>query len=336
MILKRLFTIFQFLLFLGLGLFIVWWMARGINAEGWKQINNSLSRANYLLFIPVLLLLILSHYVRALRWKLLMEPLGYNPGIFNVFNAVMIGYMANLLFPRLGEILKCTVLARYEKVSPDKLIGTIVAERAVDMVCLLVVFFITIIVQIDTVGSYAMGLLQQLFKGADEQFSWLRLFIVLGVVVLLFFIAKWIFKRFSHNPVVEKIKKIFKGVWSGLISIRYMQQKTNFILYSILIWSLYLVSTRLGFYALQEVSHLGMKEALSTLSFGSVGMIVTQGGLGAYQYAVQETLLLYDITKVMGFTYGWILWIAQTAVLLLGGLFSFIALPILNRKKKTA
>ncbi len=336
MILKRLFTVFQFLLFLGLGLFIVWWMARGIDAEGWKQINHSLSRANYLLFIPVLLLLLLSHYVRALRWKLLMEPLGYNPGIFNVFNAVMIGYMANLLFPRLGEVLKCTVLARYEKVSPDKLLGTIVAERAVDMVCLLLVFFITIIVQIDTVGNYAMGLLQQVFKGADEQFSWLRLLIILGSAAILFFIAKWVFKRFSHNPVVEKIKKIIKGIWSGLISIRHMQQKTNFILYSILIWSLYLISTRLGFYALQEVSHLGMKEALSTLSFGSVGMIVTQGGLGAYQYAVQETLLLYDITKVMGFTYGWILWIAQTAVLLLGGLFSFIALPILNRKKKTA
>lgn len=336
MILKRLFTIFQFFVFLGLGLFIVWWMARGIDAEGWKQINNSLSQANYLLFIPVLLLLILSHYIRALRWKLLMEPLGYNPGIFNVFNAVMIGYMANLLFPRLGEVLKCTVLARYEKVSPDKLIGTIVAERAVDMVCLLLVFFITIIVQIDTVGNYAMNLLQQLFKGADEQFSWLRLALVFAAVVFLFFIVKWIFKRFSHNTVIEKIKKTGKGVWSGLISIRYMQQKINFILYSILIWSLYLVSTRLGFYALQEVSHLGMKEALSTLSFGSVGMIVTQGGLGAYQYAVQETLLLYDITKVMGFTYGWILWIAQTAVLLLGGLFSLIALPIINRKKKAA
>lgn len=336
MILKRLFTIFQFFVFLGLGLFIVWWMARGIDAEGWKQINNSLSQANYLLFIPVLLLLILSHYIRALRWKLLMEPLGYNPGIFNVFNAVMIGYMANLLFPRLGEVLKCTVLARYEKVSPDKLIGTIVAERAVDMVCLLLVFFITIIVQIDTVGNYAMNLLQQLFEGADEQFSWLRLALVFAAVVFLFFIVKWIFKRFSHNTVIEKIKKTGKGVWSGLISIRYMQQKINFILYSILIWSLYLVSTRLGFYALQEVSHLGMKEALSTLSFGSVGMIVTQGGLGAYQYAVQETLLLYDITKVMGFTYGWILWIAQTAVLLLGGLFSLIALPIINRKKKAA
>lgn len=335
MVRKRILTILQLLLFLGLGIFIVWWMARGIDAKGWVQIKESLRQAKFLLFIPVLVLLIVSHYVRAIRWKILMEPLGYTPSTFNVFNAVMIGYLANLAFPRLGEVLKCTVLARYEKVGPDKLIGTIVAERAVDLVCLIAIFVITILVQIDVVGSYAGGLLDQLMQGADQKLSVTKLIIFFVIIIVLFLVARWMLKRFSNNLVFQKMKGLVKGIWSGLISIRYIKNKGLFIVHSVLIWCLYLTSTRLGFYALQEVSHLGMKEALSILSFGSIGMIVTQGGLGAYQYAVQETLQLYDVPKVIGFTYGWVLWIAQTAVIMLGGLFSFIVLPIVNRNQKS-
>ncbi len=335
MVRKRILTILQLLLFLGLGIFIVWWMARGIDAKGWLQIKESLRQAKFLLFIPVLVLLIVSHYVRAIRWKILMEPLGYTPSTFNVFNAVMIGYLANLAFPRLGEVLKCTVLARYEKVGPDKLIGTIVAERAVDLVCLIAIFVITILVQIDVVGSYAGGLLDQLIKGADQKLSVIKLIIFSLIIIVLILVARWALKRFSNNLVFQKMKGLVKGIWSGLISIRYIKNKGLFIVHSVLIWCLYLTSTRIGFYALQEVSHLGMKEALSILSFGSIGMIVTQGGLGAYQYAVQETLQLYDVPKVIGFTYGWVLWIAQTAVIMLGGLFSFIVLPIVNRNQKS-
>lgn len=333
MLRKRILTILQFAFFLGLGIFIVWWMAKGIDAKGWQQIKDSLQQAKYLLIVPVFVLLIFSHYLRALRWKILMEPLGYNPGTFNVFNVVMIGYLANLALPRLGEVLKCTILARYEKTGPDKLIGTIVAERAVDLVCLLSIFILTILVQIDTVGAYALGLFQQAAAGSNARLSAGKIAIfllILAAVGLMFF---WLLRRFRHHKLVLRFMSVVKGVWTGLISIRYIKNKTAFILYSVFIWVLYYSGTRIGFYALQEVSHLGYKEALSVLSFGSIGMIVTQGGLGAYQYAVQETLVLYDIPRVMGFTYGWILWIAQTAVLLVGGLFSIIIMPVINRNK---
>ena len=93
------------------------------------------------------------------------------------------------------------------------------------------------------------------------------------------------------------------------------------------------MSSRIGFYAMHEVSNLGMREAFSILSFGSLGMIATQGGLGAYQYIVQEILVLYGQTQLVGFTFGWILWIAQTAVILIGGLICSILLPIVNRKR---
>ena len=331
MLKKRILALVKFLIFLGLGIVIVWWMSRGIDEEGWKQIKLSLSKARFILILPVFILLVLSHYFRALRWKMLMDPLGYKPSTFNVFNAVMIGYMANLAFPRLGEVLKCTLLAKYEKTGPDKLVGTIVAERAVDLVCLLIVFFLTIIVQIDIVGQYAMSILEKFTANAKGGSS-VIIFIFLFVVAFVWLISKWV-KKNPDNTFLQKISTVLKGVWLGLISIRYVRNKFLFIVYSMTIWMLYYLGTRIGFYALSEVSHLGLREALSILSFGSIGMIVTQGGLGAYQYAVQETLHLYQIDKVIGFTYGWVLWIAQTAVILLGGLFSLLVMPVYNRKK---
>jgi len=333
MIKKRILTVLQFLFFLGLGVFLVWWMARGIDDNGWLQIKASLKQANYWLFLPVFLMLLLSHYIRALRWKILMEPLGFKPSTFNVFNAVMIGYLANLAFPRLGEVLKCTLLARYEKVRPDKLIGTIVAERAIDLVCLVIAFVITILLQIDIVGGYAVSLLEKIFTGDDHKISWLKISIILFIVFIIFWVMYQVLKRLSHIAFVEKIKNVLKGIWSGLNSVRYIKSRRLFFVHTVLIWSLYLLSSRIGFYALQEVSDLGFKEAFSIMSFGSIGMIATQGGLGAYQFIVQEILMLYGKTQLVGFTFGWILWIAQTVVILFGGLICFILMPLINRKK---
>lgn len=331
---KRIILAVQFLFFLGLGVFLVWWMAKGIDEQGWEQIRASLKKANYWLFLPVLLMMLLSHYIRALRWKILMEPLGHNPAPFLVFNAVMVGYFANLLFPRLGEVLKCTILARYEKVSPDKLIGTIVAERTVDLISLLFIFFLTIVFQIDIVGEYASGLLQKAFNKDGQGFSLTRTLVIAAIVIAAVAGIYFLLNRLQHIGIFKRIKNVLKGILSGLNSIRYMKKRGLFIFHSVFIWTLYLLSARLGFYALQEVAHLGVKPALSIISFGSIGMIVTQGGIGAYQYAVQETLYLYGIDKLIGFTFGWILWLAQTAVILVGGVVCAAILPFMHKKNQ--
>ncbi len=334
MIKKRIILVLQFLFFLGLGLFLVWWMARDIDEKGWVQIRYSLRHGNYLLFLPVLLLMLLSHYIRALRWKILMEPLGHKPSSFLVFNAVMVGYFANLLFPRLGEVLKCTILARYEKVGPDKLIGTIVAERAVDLISLLIIFFLTIVLQIDIVGEYGMAMLQKVFNRDGEGFSATRIILSIAVFFAALAVIFFLLKRLRHFSIIQKINNVLKGILSGLLSIRQIKNKGLFLFYSVFIWSLYLMSSRIGFYALQEVAHLGIKPALSIISFGSIGMIVTQGGIGAYQYAVQETLYLYGIDRLMGFTFGWILWLAQTVVILVGGIICASILPFMKRYER--
>ena len=120
---KRLRTILQYSFFLGLGIFLVWWSVKDLTSNDKNQIRLALKTARYWLIIPVFGILFLSHLIRAIRWKLLIEPMGYNPSLTNTVFAVFIGYLANQAVPRLGEVLKCTVLARYEKVPADYAAG---------------------------------------------------------------------------------------------------------------------------------------------------------------------------------------------------------------------
>ena len=151
---KRLISILQYTLFLGAGIFLVWWQLKGMTAAQKTQFTSALSNANYWLIIPIVFMSLLSHLSRAYRWKLLLEPLDYYPKIKNVFAVTMVGYLANAAIPRLGEILKCTFLARYEKLNVGKLIGTIIIERTFDFICFIIFIGLTILIQINLVGNY--------------------------------------------------------------------------------------------------------------------------------------------------------------------------------------
>ncbi|MBS1496441.1 MAG: flippase-like domain-containing protein, partial [Bacteroidetes bacterium] len=144
---KKIFSILQYIIFLGGGLFLVWWQLQGMTDEERIEFSNAFRYANYWLIIPVILMCLLSHLSRAMRWKILMEPLGYKPALKNVFAVTMVGYLANIAVPRLGEILKCTMLTKYEDVKTDKLVGTILVERAFDFICYLIFIGFTILIQ---------------------------------------------------------------------------------------------------------------------------------------------------------------------------------------------
>src|SRR6516165_1362230 len=178
---KKLISLLQYFFFAALAAFFVWLSLKDLDREKWRQLKAALDRAHYWLLIPVLLLLLLSHWLRALRWRQLMEPLGYKPRKVNTFLAVIIGYFVNLGAPRLGEVLKCTILARYEKVPAHKLVGTIVAERAFDVICLLTVFGLTFIFQFDIISSLFQTSIYPFFQNKSGRLSYARLaYIVLG------------------------------------------------------------------------------------------------------------------------------------------------------------
>lgn len=329
---KRLGLLLQYVVFLGLGVFLVWWSVRNLTDDEVGQLKGALRNARYLLVLPAMVMLLLSHYSRALRWRMLMEPIGFEPRVTNTFLAVLLGYFFNLLVPRMGEVMKCTMLARYEKTPVDRLIGTMVAERALDVVCLAAVIAVTFLLQTRLAGQVLeteFGRMGEGFKGMGGLQG-----VLLGAVVAVG--GAWLFlqilKRFSHIGWIAKTRGLFLGVMQGLTSIRHIKRKTAFVLHTLFIWSMYLASIYVGFQAMEPVSHMGLNPSMTILSVGSLAMIVTQGGIGAYQIAVQKSLSLYGVSAVDGLAFGWLLWAFQTILILVAGLVCLVLLPLVNRK----
>ncbi len=334
---KKIITALQYFFFLGLGLFFVWLSVKDIHQAQWLQIKDALQRARHWLIIPALLLILIAHYSRALRWKILMQPLGYHPSNFNVFAAVMIGYLVNAGVPRLGEVVKCSLLAKYEKVRVDRLVGTIVMERAVDVVCLMLVFAAALIFQGDIIWTPIKSKVSSLFQDKTGSTSILKL-LVFGLLILaLIMLVYFIFKRFRHVKVVGKVRSIVSGIAKGLSSIRFIEQKRLFLFHTVFIWVLYLTGTVTGVYALQETSPMGVGGGLTTLALGSVGMIISPGGIGAYAWIISKLVGWYGLDEVtIGNALGWLLWSVQTLVILAGGLICFALLGHFNKNRQTA
>jgi glycosyltransferase 2 family protein len=331
---KGMLVVVQYTFFAALAAFFVWLSLKGMDKKSWIQLKDALDRANYWLLIPVLLLLLASHWLRALRWRQLIEPMGYEPSRMNCFLGVMIGYFVNLGAPRLGEVVKCTILARYEKVPADKLVGTIVAERAFDVVCLAIVFGLTFLLQFDVIHSLTTN--SSVFHGGGGHSSPLTWWILLGVigVIAAFLIIRWNWVRTRWALIVHKVRAIVVNILHGLTSVRSIKNKPLFFFYTIGIWCLYLLSTWFGFFAISATRGLTLVDALSVLAMGSVGMIVSPGGIGAYALLVRETVSFYNVPALpYGQALGWLLWFGQFLSFILFGTVSFILLPRINKKR---
>jgi hypothetical protein len=332
MLKKYLFSIIQFVLFLSLGIFLVWLSIRSFSTAEIIQIKNLVFTADLNLIIPCMGILVLSHYIRAIRWKMMFVPLGYTPKTSNVFLAVVAGFFFNLLFPRLGEVMKCTLISRDEKIPVDRLIGTMVAERIIDVLCLLLVIILTITTQLEIVGGYA----QETWNAIGDMISMSPMKLMMAALVLIvgLFLFVILVGKSSSSKFYNKIKELFKGVIQGLLSVGKIKNKYTFIFHTLVIWSLYLLSIRVGFLAMNDLAHLGWVPSLTILTFGSFAMIATQGGIGAYQLIVQKSLLLYGVNDLTGLAFGWLLWSVQTVMIFILGPVSLIFLLFLNRKKR--
>lgn len=330
---KRLLTIFQYLFFLGLGIFLVWWSINDLTAQDKSQIKEALHTARYWLIFPVFIILFSSHLIRAMRWRLLMQSLGYNPSIANAFFAVLIGYLTNHAVPRLGEVVKCTMLARYEKIPVDKLIGTIILERLIDAITLLIVFGITLVIQPDIYSDITEAIFNSKPDPSHKTIS-SSLVLLIAAGIIFFVIIFWMIrKKKNFSDLGALLKKIGRRIWEGISAIQHLKKRGQFIILTILLWTFYLMGGYLGFMAFRETGQYGIREAFAILSAGSIGMVATPGGIGAYSYLVEKTMIIYGLNQGIATAFGLILWVAQTSVILLGGLFSFVAMPYYNKNK---
>ncbi len=315
-----------------LGIALIWWSLHQIPAEEWTKFTLALKQSKLWIVFPVLIILGLSHFLRALRWRLIMEPLGYKPSITNTYLAVLIGYLANLAIPRLGEVLKCTLLAKYEKVPAEKIVGTIVAERAFDVLSLGFVFLMALGLQFNVIEAGWNQLKNQtnVTDVATNDSNW-KIF-VLGAIVLIALIV-FIILRKRIPTIIVSVKKIIQGIWEGVISATKLKKHNLFFLYSFGIWFLYLLATYVGLHATAGTES-SFATAISCLAYASIGMILTPGGIGAYAYFMAKVLELNGVDYTLGLANGTLQWFSQFLIVIVLGGISLILLPILNKQAK--
>jgi len=333
---KRIGSILRILFFLGLGIFFIWLFLRNLTPQQKKDIIDSFLQADFSWFYLSMIVGIASHVFRSLRWKMLLKPMGYEPKTINIIMAVFIGYLANLALPRLGEVSRCGALAKYEKIPMSKSFGTVITERAIDLLTLVLAFAVTIIMNFERLNQYfTLKILNPLqYKIESLPNPDVVFYIITGIIIALLIALFRIRKRFQHTFLYIKFKELVRGFWEGLISLKNMEKPWLFILYTLSIWASYWMMTHVVFYSLQETSGLNLDASLITLMFGSIGIIVVQGGIGIYPAIVAETLALYNIAPSPGYAMGWLLWTAQQLMIVVLGSASFGLLPVLNKKKK--
>lgn len=311
------------------------WETVGI---GWNKIKTDLGHADYTWVTFALIAALLSHFIRAVRWRLLIRPLGYNPSVMNVFLAVMIGYFMNLVVPRMGEISKCISLGKNENIPTNKLLGSIIVERLFDVICLLILIFITFIAQIETIGAFFSAAFGDSFS--LDKIGAPQILLIIGVLGLGFagfkFGPKILFNLIQNSKYFFKVKKLIIGLTQGLKSFKNLESRKEFLLHTFLIWFLYFLMVYLCFPAYMPTVDLGPLAGLSALAIGSLGIVApVQGGIGAYHWCVQKLLTLYGISEDNGLTFAFIVHTAQTLLLIVFGAISLVLLPVFSKQKKS-
>lgn len=323
-------TLIKFVFFLGLGILIIWLSIRNLTLAEKDEIIHSFRIANYNWVFLAILLGILSHVLRSLRWMIFFEPMGYHPSFKNTFYAVMVGYFANMAFPRLGEVTRCGILAKYEKIPFNKSFGTVVTERALDLIIFFLLFLLTIFTQIGTLHDY---LNNHVYPGLQGKFihpfsNPLFLIGISGVFALIIFLFIVLRRKIKNSKTYHKIGSLVLGFWEGFKSLSQIRKPVLFVFYSLAIWFLYFMMVYVCFFCFASTSTLSPGAGLSSLVLGTIGIMITPGGIGLYPAIIQETLLLYGLSRTTGLALGWIAWTAQTAMIFIVGSLSLILLTL--------
>ncbi len=305
-----------------MGVFLVWYSYYTTTPENRREIVHYIKEANLFWVGLSILIGILSHISRAIRWNYLLEPLGYRPKILNNILIILMAYFTNLGIPRSGEVLRATALATYENVPFQKGFGTIVTERVIDLLMLLLIIVIALFSQTEIILQYlkanGIGLTATLVLVAG------------GILFMFVFLA---FLRRSSSKLAIRLKDLVKGLLDGVLSIFKMKNKWAFIFHTFFIWSAYIAMFWVIKHTVAETLSLSLSELLVAFIAGAFAMSTTNGGIGLYPIAVSKSLAIYGISSVSGDAFGWIMWISQTIMVVVFGAISFLLLPLLNRNR---
>ena len=323
---KHLKTALKVTISLLMGIFIFWWAYRNMDTEKIFEILRNNVRYEYIwigVFIGIL-----ADLLRALRWKMQIDALGeQKPTTLNTFFAVMIGYFVNFLIPRGGEVVRCGIINQYHKIAFTKVLGTMIAERAFDIIIMFLLTAAGILLQIT--------LFNKIFPDGMS-FSFSEMYYWIGSTLLLLCVLFFIFRSELKNTFAyKKIAAMFKDIGLGIKTSLQLKNRNLFFLYTIGIWGCYFLMTYIPIFAFGFENNLSVAAVFFVFVMGNLGTAApVPGGIGAWHYMTIASLMLFGIGEVEAGAFAVIVHGSQMFAYMIGGILSFIGLPIANSKER--
>ena len=323
---EKLLSVLKYLFFLTLGGGILYLVLEG---KDLNKMLEDLKSAEYKYLVASMIFGYAAYVFRALRWVLLLKTMNYSTSLSFATNSIAVGYFANIIFPRAGEIVRCTSLYKVTGIPVNKLFGTVLLERAVDLVMLVACIFLGFVLKYNELSSFIVdvgGEADSVSFSNTKSLIALCFFIVLGG---LYFFRN----RLKKSKLYQKIVSLGVGIKEGFQTAYYMKQKELFVLYTLLIWLMYLLMTYVCFFSIPETSELRFVDGLYIMVIGGLGMVIpVQGGLGPYHAAVTLGIKSLGLSETTGVTIAVLIHTAQSIMILITGIIATIVLSFAKRK----
>ena len=331
---KRLISAIEYLFFLGLGIGLLWLSFRKLE---YSEIKQDILEADYYWLFIALIFAIAAHILRALRWNMLINAMGYKTRLSTTFFAVMIGYLANTAVPRMGEFMRCGVLSKKEKIPFNSLFGTVISERFLDLIMLALIILLVIVFQIDLVGAYVGDIFEPLIKSVFSNLTSILLFtggifLLIGITIWFLWQSREWIKSFR---LYNKVRGFVDGLLDGIKTVVKIKQKWLFILYTVLIWVFYGIMVYMPVLMLSDTNHLTFIDGLTILAIGSLGIVApVPGGIGAYHFIVKSVLVeLYNINPNAAGSFAAITHAGQTIMNVVVGALSYFYMMVITKQQ---
>ena len=282
----------KFIAFLAVGILLLWFAFSNVN---FNRLVADLREAEYSWLLLSVLFGLIAYVSRARRWVLLVKPLGFHPALKNSFYALMTGYLANLALPRIGEITRCVALGKKENIPVDQLIGTVVVERTIDFLSLMIIMIFLIVTSGDQISlflkeSILVPIQQKIFSVFG--FTWILWMILLVILMFALILTIRYKKRLRKIRFFSKMFDLARGIINGLKTITNLKRKWEFVFLTVFIWINYTLMTWVVVFSIESTSHLTLRDSIFLLVIGGLAMSApVQSGLGAFHYIISRGLL---------------------------------------------
>ncbi|MEQ8360841.1 MAG: lysylphosphatidylglycerol synthase transmembrane domain-containing protein [Cytophagales bacterium] len=308
---------------------LIWYTYRNENIG---DVISKIKDAHFEFILLSFLAMILSHIARAYRWNQLYQTMGFNPGTGRSFLAVMFGYFMNLAIPRAGEISRCAILRKTDKIPLEESIGTVVAERAFDLLTIIVIVALAFLFNYELFNQILSATQNTNGESSSEGSGYL-LWIFIGILSVLFFMYL-LRRRLMRYRFFAKIGASLQKVGTGIMSIKHVENKFMFLFNTVVIWVMYFLASYVVFFAIPATSHLGLDVALTLLIVSTMAMIVPVPAGSAYPLFVQTALTIYGVSTSDGKVYATVMYGSTVLMIFIIGGISFLIAAWLASKSE--